>query len=249
MAKPDSKQIDLHDAFLRRQTALAADLRVPAAFTTHGTTIGDASEADWHAMVRSVLPARYGVAPLFAVDTSGAISEQIDLGIYDQQYSPLFFRTKKGVLVVPAESVYAVFEVKQKISKRTIEYALDKAASVRRLLRTSAAVHHLQGKATGKKPENMPILAGLLAAHSGYKNLRSAELLLDQAKASDTERLDLGIALDQASFDLRLGETTFSPDGAQLIFLALRLFRRLQPLATALAPDMDAYEAAIFSHE
>lgn len=37
-----------------------------------------------------------------------------------------------------------VFEVKQDLNKETLEYA-EKAASVRRLIRTSAHVHHVDG--------------------------------------------------------------------------------------------------------
>src|SRR4051812_2320079 len=97
----DAKPFNLAKAFLARQQALAATLGVTASFTSHGTTIGDASEANWVQMLRSVLPTRYGISPIFAVDHQGRISEQIDIAIYDQQYAPLFFTSPAGVRIVP----------------------------------------------------------------------------------------------------------------------------------------------------
>src|SRR3546814_8384516 len=72
----------------------------------------------------------------FVVDSRGVFSQQIDVIIHDRQYSPFVF-TFKGTDVVPAESVYAVFEAKQELTAAYIRYAGEKAASVRRLHRTS----------------------------------------------------------------------------------------------------------------
>lgn len=56
------------------------------------------------------------------IDSAGNQSEQIDLVIYDAQYSYLVF-TQGNRKLIPAESVYAVFEVKQELNKAYIEYA------------------------------------------------------------------------------------------------------------------------------
>jgi len=50
-----TKAFDLRAAFQARQRALVENLKVTASFTPHSTTIGDASEADWVAMLRSWL--------------------------------------------------------------------------------------------------------------------------------------------------------------------------------------------------
>src|SRR3546814_17119907 len=70
------------------------------------------------------------------VDSRGVFSQQIAVIIHDRQYSPFVF-TFKGTDVVPAESVYAVFEAKQELTADYIRYAGEKAAYVRRLHRTS----------------------------------------------------------------------------------------------------------------
>jgi len=242
-----ARKFDLADAYRRRQDALAATLRIPATFTTHGTTIGDASEADWAGMLRSFLPTRYGVGPIFAVDSHGGESLQVDLAIYDRQYSPLFFDAPgSGSLIVPAECVYAVLEVKQDLTIKHIGDASDKVESVRRLHRTSADVYHLDGTSPGKRPENQPILGGIITQRSTWKDLKGRAARKNLLAPTGDRRLDIGLVLDIAAFDIDADDNIeYSPDGTQLIFFALHLFKRLRPLATALAPDIDAYEAAL----
>ena len=62
---------------------------------------------------------------------------------------------------VPAESVYAVFEIKPTFSRQWLRDAGEKAASVRALRRTSVPVIAGGGRRSPIRPR--PILAGLLA--------------------------------------------------------------------------------------
>jgi hypothetical protein len=75
----------------------------------------------------------------------GHRSRQIDVAIFDRLYSPLLFPSDSGGLHIPAESVYAVFEVKQDLNQRLIRDAGRKAASVRHLRRTSVGIALQQG--------------------------------------------------------------------------------------------------------
>lgn len=75
------------------------------------------------------------------IDHKGNVSQQIDIVIYDNWYTPFIFN-QNGFKYIPAEGVYAVFEVKPDIGgtsagKHNIVYAGEKVASVRRLMRTS----------------------------------------------------------------------------------------------------------------
>src|SRR3546814_14986445 len=78
----------------------------------HPGTKGDASEAVWLELLQTYLPERYQVASAHVVDSKGAFSEQIDVVVFDRQYSAFIF-SYQGKFVVPAESVSAVFEAKQ----------------------------------------------------------------------------------------------------------------------------------------
>jgi hypothetical protein len=97
------------------------------------------------------------------VDSKGQFSDQIDVVIFDRQYSPFIFRFE-GQVIVPAESVYAVFEAKQVINAGQAAYAQDKVQSVRRLMRTSLPIPHAGGTFP---PKPLPyVLARLLTFES-----------------------------------------------------------------------------------
>ena len=77
----------------------------------HGPTAGAATERHWIGLFERYLPKRYRASSAFVIDSRGNRSRQIDIAIYDHFYSPLLFPQESAVHI-PAESVYAVFEVK-----------------------------------------------------------------------------------------------------------------------------------------
>jgi hypothetical protein len=93
---------DLHDD-------IESKLAIARRSFGHPGTKGDASESVWLEMLEAYLPNRYSVAKAHIVDSKGAFSDQIDVVIFDRQYSP-FILSFQGQRVIPAESVYAVFE-------------------------------------------------------------------------------------------------------------------------------------------
>src|SRR5947207_2530971 len=107
----------------------------------HPTTKGDASEHVWLELLQKYLPRRYQAEKAHVVDSNGIFSDQIDIVVFDRQYSPFIFDFE-GQKVVPAESVYALFEAKQAIDAGQVKYAQDKIASVRSLHRTSLPNPH-----------------------------------------------------------------------------------------------------------
>src|SRR5580693_5592284 len=96
----------------------------------HPVTKGDASEGVWLKLLQEYLPMRYQAETAHVVDSTGAFSEQIDVVVFDRQYSPFIFKFE-GQIIIPAESVYAVFEAKQAINAEHVAYARKKVASVR----------------------------------------------------------------------------------------------------------------------
>ena len=108
----------------------------------HPGTKGDASENVWIDMLDTYLPKRYQAAKAHVVDSLGNFSQQIDVVVFDRQYSPFIF-TYENETIIPAESVYAVFEAKQAANAAHVRYAREKVASVRRLR---------EGRRTGRPP-------------------------------------------------------------------------------------------------
>ncbi|MDD7458107.1 MAG: hypothetical protein PUK83_06760, partial [Clostridia bacterium] len=83
-------------------------------FISHPGTKGDVTENNWLSWMKEFLPKRYEADKAFVIDSDGHVSDQIDIVIYDKQYSPIVFK-QNGALYVTSESVYAVFEVKQEL--------------------------------------------------------------------------------------------------------------------------------------
>jgi len=199
-------------------------------------------------MLRDYLPKRYCAEKAFVVDSTGRLSQQIDVVIFDQQYSPFLFN-QDGTLYVPAESVYAVFEVKPALTKHVLKYAAAKAASVRNLKRTSAPIRYAAGKYKPRKPFN--IIAGVLAGDSGWKaSSFSSALSNGLNELSVTERIDLGCVLGGRAFDAvyrnqKPPSVEFSSPEDSLIFFFLRFVQRLQTFGTVPAIDYSEYEKAL----
>ena len=233
-----SEPFDLAKAYTAKQDHMLTGLGLMPQFTDHPGTKGDATEEQWVSVLREFLPQRYGVGPIFAIDSLGQQSGQIDIAIFDRQYSPLFFE-QGDVRFVPVESVYAVCEVKPRMNKENLDYARDKVASVRRLHRTSAEIRHAGGTYPAQDPEAKPILGVFLSTHLDWGDIRGAAAVGSITEPQPTG-LDLGIAVRGGAFDQTDG-VAYSPGGQELIWFATRLYRALSRLGTALAIDLDAY--------
>ena len=132
----------------------------------HPGAKGDASEGIWIELFNMYLPQRYQACNGFVVDSEGNFSQQIDVIIFDRQYSPFIFNFKE-LLIVPAESVYAIFEAKQNLTADHIKYASEKIESVTKLLRTSLPIPHAGGTFPAKNPHN--IIGGILTFECDWK--------------------------------------------------------------------------------
>lgn len=241
-------RFDLHEGFRLKQDKLLADLRLGQGIAAHPTTRGDASELDWVGMLDRLLPHRYGVTKAHVIDSRGHQSLQIDVVIHDQFYSPLLFE-KGGAKFIPAESVYAVFEVKQNLNKDHLGEACDKVASVRTLLRTSGPIPNQFNIEAQKDLATFHTLGGILSERSDWSPPLGDSFGTHIRANTGTRALDLGCALTGGSFEIdwRGGEAkigTSETDNA-LIYFAMRLLRRLQAMGTVPAIDYTSYENAI----
>ncbi|WP_374345548.1 DUF6602 domain-containing protein [Phenylobacterium sp.] len=206
----------------------------------HPVAKGDASEKVWTDLFNTFLPMRYRAARAHVIDSKGQSSLQIDVAVYDRQYTPLIFELQ-GELVIPAESIYGVFEAKQEINAANIKAAHEKAASVRRLHQTSAPISSM-GKELPGRPPFQP-LAGILALGSAWKPPLGDALMEHLAAADADHHLDLGCVAGHGYFTLDGGKhTCVDHDKATTGFL-FELIARLQALGTVPAIDVRAYAA------
>lgn len=206
----------------------------------HPGTKGDASERVWLELLQSYLPMRYQAASAHVVDSHGAFSDQVDVVIFDRQYSPFIFDFG-GQTIVPAESVYAAFEAKQSINAGQVLYAQDKVASVRALHRTSLPIPHAGGVFP---PKPLPhIIGGLLTFESDWKSPPLGEPLESALAGGDQNgRLDLGCVAAHGTFGCNGdGCYVLTPAGKPATDFLFELIARLQASATVPMIDIRAY--------
>jgi hypothetical protein len=215
------------------------DLRLARQLFGHATTMGDASQNVWIKLFETYLPERYQSRSATIVDSEGRFSDQIDVVIYDRQYSP-FLLHAEGQAVIPVEAVYAVFEAKQELVVELVRYAQNKAASVRRLRRTSVGVPTISGTFL-KKPQ--PILGGFLALDSSRRTALTGASLKQALRAERGEgRLDMGCVAAVGTFGCgRANATTAQFDDHATTSFLMELMSRLQACGTVPAIDYRAY--------
>ena len=243
MGKPkDSGRIDLHQVFLRVQEQMLANLAASGVFE-HPTACGAATEQHWLDLFNRYLPQRYRATSAFIIDADGHCSRQIDIAICDRYYSPVLFHHDEQPHI-PAESVYAVFEVKQTLTSKWIIDAGRKAASVRRLRRTSAPLLSAGSRVPPKLPS--PILAGVLSLDAIWARPFASQIAPLLRSMRPDERIDLGCSLRQCAFEVSQPFAVhFSQPQEALIYFMLRLIHRLQQMGTAPAIDFDEYSRSL----
>jgi hypothetical protein len=103
----------------------------------HPGELGCSREEILRQFLRAYLPRRFDVSTGFAIDSKGAISEQLDVIIADSLVCPTFL-TAGGVRAFPCESIVAVGQVKSSLtSLRTFRAAMANLESVKQLDRSA----------------------------------------------------------------------------------------------------------------
>jgi hypothetical protein len=227
----------MREAFLDVQAEIQLKLKRAAQSIAHSGTQGSVTEEHWIDVFQAYLPTRYEVASGFVIDSRGGRSQQMDIVIFDRHFTPTLLDQQKH-RYIPAEAVYAVFEAKPHIDKSYLEYAGEKAASVRKLLRTSTEIYHAGGVFSAKAP--FPMVAGIVAPKSSWVD-GLGETFLKNLPSTPETRLDCGCALEHGAFDSFNGDLRVIPAAGALIYFLFRLLGKLQSLGTVPAIDWAAY--------
>lgn len=235
--------VDLHKILQAHQRTLLAGLDGARELFENNEAKGDAVEFEWAELIDLFLPSRYQVTAAFVLDCEGERSDFIDIVIHDRHYCPLLFE-QGGQKYIPAESVYAVLEVKQELDRGNIIYAAEKAATVRRLKRTSTRIVSL-GAPEDARPL-FEIVSGVLATESSWSpSFDDPFLTALRDAAAEHTTLDIGCAVRHGGFavtwDGNEPTADFSEAESSLMFFLLRLFGALQALGTVPAIDLKEY--------
>lgn len=226
--KMDSK-LKMSDIMRYRSEQLCASLGIP---NCHPATKGDLTENQWIDFLKGFLPNRYDVSRGFVFDSRGGVSDQIDIIVFDPFHSPLIYDASNGEKYVTAESVYAVFEVKQSADKGNLEYAQEKVETVKNLHRTS---RRMISSGNPMKARDLPkIIGGLLTTDS-----ISPETV--KAHMQNCSHVDILCAAKSGTFHQRKDRVeNSSPEEALFSFFYL-LLDELFKLGTVGAIDIRDY--------
>jgi hypothetical protein len=198
-------KIELKQLFEGLQNQMISQLSTNRKFILHPGSKGDALENAWIEWLRKYLPNRYSVEKAIVIDSEGTISHQIDIVIYDNWFTPFIF-SQNGFHYIPAEGVYAIFEVKPDIQgsadggKNYIEYACEKIESVRVLKRTSTSMIN-----SGSKLDPRPltkIIGGFLSSTNTYTHQNNNTIEKYIKENDGFKGLDIGCVADYGSFHI-----------------------------------------------
>ena len=234
----------LKQIFIDVQAGLEHDLRRASRGIVHPGTKGDIHEDSWIVLLRNYLPNRYAVDKGIVIDSKGEVSDQIDVVIYDPQYTPLLY-VQQQHKYIPIEAVYAVFECKPEINSATLKYAGAKVASVRKLHRTSIEINHAGGKFPAKVLFN--VIGGILAAKAGWSRGLLSPAFTNNLPAVELHQLDCGCALSGGAFYFHQEASDIIKGDTNLMYFLFKLLSALQKLATVPAIDWQAYAAILDS--
>jgi hypothetical protein len=194
--------IDLKQLFKGLQKQMSAQLNTSREFIEHPGSKGDTLENAWIEWLRKYLPNRYCVDKAIVIDHEGNTSQQIDIVIYDNWFTPFIFN-QNGFYYIPAEGVYAVFEVKPDIRGNVgkinyIEYAGQKIESARVLKREAASFIN-GGIKFGPRPLTK-IVGGILCSTNSYSRQNNHSIEKHLKALDNLKSIDLGCIADYGSF-------------------------------------------------
>lgn len=234
--------VEIKTLFAGLQRKLLAELEINREINSHPGAKGENTEIDWRSLLEKHFPERYCFSKGFVVDCRGNQSLQIDLIVHDRQYTPIIFYQNDSPFI-PAESVYAVFEIKQELDGEKLKYAGEKAESVRKLYRTSAPIPYVDGTYKPKKIHN--IFAGILTNKSSWSPPLGDTLEAQLNDLTDLKTIELGCALTDGTFTFYNNNFQVIGPAYSLAGFIIELLEALQKIGTVPAIDWDEYKKAL----
>lgn len=96
----------------------------------HNLEYGLGTENVVRALIREIMPIKYGVAKGKLINRSGEATRHLDVIIFDSLNCPTLYVDEHKNQILPIESAYAVIEVKSQTSSSVLQEAFENLASV-----------------------------------------------------------------------------------------------------------------------
>jgi hypothetical protein len=135
--------LDMIELFDRVANTLKIEFEYQAKILGHPGEVGTGRENVLKRVLSKYIPKRYVVDSGFVVDASVKSSEQMDIVIYEANYTPVF-EIVEGKSFFPCETVVAVGQVRTKIgSRKEMQECLNNIKSVKELDRSNKGTNEL----------------------------------------------------------------------------------------------------------
>jgi hypothetical protein len=108
--------------------------------TRHNPTIGVLTEAVLREFLAKYLPKSVAVEEGFIINESGQVSKQCDILVYDHLNFAPYYRIN-DIVVIPAEAVVAVIEVKTTLNKKIFSGIVEYFANIQFICKTKAKTY------------------------------------------------------------------------------------------------------------
>jgi len=101
---------DIKENYLKMERELVTQLNYDV--TNQQATAGSYREEIWADFFRRIVPKKFNIArSVFIIDSKENISKEVDIAIYDEQYTPYIFNCEV-IKFIPVEAVAAVVQCK-----------------------------------------------------------------------------------------------------------------------------------------
>lgn len=130
-----SQDRDIRDIFKSVSDSMKAELN-GARCIVHPGEKGQINEKTFRDFLIKYLPKSLEVSTGIVIDTKGGRSKQLDIIISDASKTPVFYEKVDGdkkIRIVPIECVYAIIEVKTRLTNQEINDCLENMKSVKTL--------------------------------------------------------------------------------------------------------------------
>lgn len=107
---------DIKENYRKMEREIATQLNYQV--NNHHLTAGTHREEIWVDFFRRIVPKKFNIArSVFIIDSQGSVSNEVDIAIYDEQYTPYVFNYGH-IKFIPVEAVAAVVQCKSKNLKK-----------------------------------------------------------------------------------------------------------------------------------
>ena len=116
--KSNAKKVieDIKENYRKMEMEIATQLNYQV--NNHHLTAGTHREEIWVDFFRRIVPKKFNIArSVFIIDSQGSVSNEVDIAIYDEQYTPYVFNYGH-IKFIPVEAVAAVVQCKSKNLKK-----------------------------------------------------------------------------------------------------------------------------------